>query len=63
MKYEVETNTHNREVYTCEAESPEEAMKIVSEGGGHPLVGGDVHKHVSARVYNENNSAAQLGTC
>jgi len=58
MKYEVETYRNHREVYTCEASTPEEAIKIVSEGGGEPVVGGETNRHVSAREYRENNQEA-----
>lgn len=48
MKYEVESHKTKREVYEVEASSPDEAIKLVVEGKGNPLVGEETQSAIRA---------------
>ena len=48
MKYEVETHKMKREVYEVEAASPDEAIKLVVEGKGDPVVGEETQSAIRA---------------
>jgi hypothetical protein len=62
MKYEVEIHKSNREIQHVEASSPQEALDLVSAGKGSPVVGGDVHKSMSAREYKPTECITRIAS-